>query len=73
MAAKKLPGFILGVSNTEEEIYFHGGGSRIVNDDASGQVNPDSVFWVCSETKLVTYVRIPAILYPHGLVLMTLD
>ncbi|PPQ75927.1 hypothetical protein CVT26_006379 [Gymnopilus dilepis] len=56
LAAKRLPGFILGVSNTEEEIYFHGGGLRIVNDDASGQVNPDSVFWVCSETKLVTYI-----------------
>ncbi|KAF8905737.1 beta-lactamase [Gymnopilus junonius] len=54
--SKKTPGFILGVSNTDGEIYFNGGGSRIQNDLGSGEVNPDSIFWICSQTKLITAV-----------------
>jgi len=51
--AKKTPGFILGVSNIDDEIYFHGGGPSVVDDPTSGEINPDSVFWLCSQTKLI--------------------
>ncbi|KAF8964756.1 beta-lactamase/transpeptidase-like protein [Flammula alnicola] len=51
--AKKIPGFVFGVSNVDGEIFFQGGGTNIVNDPASGEVNPDSVFWLCSQTKMI--------------------
>ncbi|KAF8909682.1 beta-lactamase [Gymnopilus junonius] len=53
LKTKKTPGFILGVTNVDGEIYFHGGGPKVVNDDASGEINQDSVFWLCSQTKLI--------------------
>lgn len=53
IAAKKIPGFVLGVSNIEREIYFRGGGTNVVHDPSSGEVNPDSVFWICSQTKMI--------------------
>ena len=45
-----------GVSNLDEEIYFHGGGSNVVGDPSSGEVGPDSILWICSQTKLITAV-----------------
>ncbi|KAF8964753.1 beta-lactamase [Flammula alnicola] len=51
--ARKIPGFILGVSNIDGEIYFQGGGVNVAGDPASGEVNPDSVFWICSQTKMI--------------------
>ncbi|PPQ97279.1 hypothetical protein CVT26_006672 [Gymnopilus dilepis] len=54
LESKKTPGFVLGVSNADEEIYFNGGGLRVIDNPAEGQVNPDSVFWICSQTKLIT-------------------
>ncbi|KDR77244.1 hypothetical protein GALMADRAFT_246540 [Galerina marginata CBS 339.88] len=56
LEAKKVPGFTLGISNIDEEIYFDGGGSNIVDDPTSGEINPDSVFWICSQTKLIAHL-----------------
>ncbi|PPQ90094.1 hypothetical protein CVT25_012258 [Psilocybe cyanescens] len=53
---KKIPGFVFGVSNSDEEIYFKGTGYRVVNDPNSGEVVPDSVFWVCSQAKLIVHL-----------------
>ena len=52
-----IPGFNIGVSNVDEEIYFNGGGPHAVGDPTSPDVNPDSIFWICSQTKLITAVR----------------
>jgi hypothetical protein len=64
LAAKKIPGFVLGVSNIEREIYFQGGGTNVIGDLSSGEVNPDSVFWICSQTKMIAAVRPPFLLTP---------
>ena len=45
-----------GVSNLDEEIYFNGGGPKVVGDASSGEVGPDSVMWLCSQTKLIVSV-----------------
>ena len=45
-----------GVSNLDEEIYFHGGGPNVVGDPSSGEVGPDSIMWICSQTKLIAAV-----------------
>jgi Beta-lactamase len=47
---------VYGVSNLDEEIYFHGGGPNVVGDPSSGEVSPDSIMWLCSQTKLITSV-----------------
>jgi len=53
---KRIPGFVFGASAIDEEIYFKGGGCKVVNDPSSGQVDPDSVFWVCSQTKFIVHL-----------------
>ena len=46
-----------GVTNLDEEIYFNGGGPNVVGDPSSGEVGPDSIMWICSQTKLIASVR----------------
>lgn len=52
-----MPGFVLGVSNMDEEIYFGGGGPKSIGSRQTETVNPDSVFWICSQTKMIVAVR----------------
>ena len=53
---KKLPCVTYGVSTVDdEEIYFNYGGFNSVDDPASGEVNKDSIFRICSQTKLITH------------------
>ena len=47
---------MFGVTNLDDEIYFHGGGPNVVGDPSSGEVGPDSVMWICSQTKLIASV-----------------
>lgn len=52
-----LPAIIGGVTTVDDEIYFNAAGKKLVNDSSSsGSVDPDSVFMVCSMTKLLTHV-----------------
>lgn len=53
---KKIPGIVLGVANVEREIYFQGGGYHRFNDSSSGEISPNSVFWICSQTKMIAAV-----------------
>ncbi|KAJ3505256.1 hypothetical protein NLJ89_g7511 [Agrocybe chaxingu] len=53
---QKIPGFVFGVSTVDETIYFNAGGTNVLNDPNSGNVNKDSVFWICSQTKLITHL-----------------
>jgi CubicO group peptidase (beta-lactamase class C family) len=52
----KIPGFALGATTAEGEIYFGTGGYRTLDDPTSGKVDPDTVFWICSMTKLIAHV-----------------
>ncbi|KAF8169815.1 beta-lactamase/transpeptidase-like protein [Pholiota molesta] len=52
----KIPGFALGATTAEGEIYFGTGGYRTLDDPASGKVDPDTVFWICSMTKLIAHI-----------------
>ncbi|PPQ68606.1 hypothetical protein CVT24_005424 [Panaeolus cyanescens] len=51
-----VPGFVYGVTSTEEEIFFSGGGNKIAGDPTSDPIDPDAVFWVCSMTKMIGHV-----------------
>ena len=55
---KKIPCAVGGVSTVDdEEIYFNCAGFKSVDDPSSGEINKDSIFWICSQTKLITNVR----------------
>ncbi|KAH6909517.1 beta-lactamase [Coprinopsis sp. MPI-PUGE-AT-0042] len=52
----RLPGFVLAVSNVDEELYVKGSGRHNDDEPNSREAGPDSVFWVCSLTKLITAI-----------------
>ncbi|KAF5310942.1 hypothetical protein D9619_008157 [Psilocybe cf. subviscida] len=51
-----LPAFAAGATSADAELYFKTAGKKLVNDNSSEDVNADSVFWICSMTKLVTHI-----------------
>ena len=51
-----LPGFVLAVSSVDGELYVNGGGRHNFDDRDSRKADRDSVFWICSLTKLITAV-----------------
>ncbi|TEB29645.1 beta-lactamase/transpeptidase-like protein [Coprinellus micaceus] len=55
-AENKLPGFALAVSSIDEQLYASAGGYKTFGVPSSGRVTPESVFWICSMTKLVTSI-----------------
>jgi len=58
MEEKKLSCVICGVSTVDdEEIYFNSGGYHSMDDPSSGKIDKDSIFWICSQTKLVAHAR----------------
>ncbi|KJA17770.1 hypothetical protein HYPSUDRAFT_45930 [Hypholoma sublateritium FD-334 SS-4] len=56
VAGRTIPGFALGATTVEGEIYFNSGGYRNADDLASGEVNGDTVFWICSMTKMIAHI-----------------
>ncbi|TFK75714.1 beta-lactamase [Pluteus cervinus] len=54
----EAPAIVYGVSNLEGEIVFAQTGQRVLNDPSSGTVDKNSIFWVCSQTKLVTSLAV---------------
>ncbi|KAF9474844.1 beta-lactamase/transpeptidase-like protein [Pholiota conissans] len=52
----KVSGFVFGVTSADGEIYFNGRGHHIIDDPTSSEMSPDSVFAICSQTKLITHI-----------------
>ncbi|KAH9474873.1 Acyltransferase calJ [Psilocybe cubensis] len=53
---KKIPGFVFGASNLDGEIYFNATGFKVIDDPNSGEITPDSVYWICSQTKFIVHL-----------------
>lgn len=53
---KDLPGIIVGVADVDGEIYFKGSRNKVIRDPTSGEIDADSVLWICSQTKMITAV-----------------
>ncbi|KAJ7146165.1 beta-lactamase/transpeptidase-like protein [Mycena epipterygia] len=53
---KSTPALFFGVTNVDEVIYMHQAGAKLVNDPSSGAIDEDTVFWLCSQTKLITTI-----------------
>ncbi|KAF9051731.1 beta-lactamase/transpeptidase-like protein [Panaeolus papilionaceus] len=53
-----IPAVVFTFGNAEEVLYSGCAGRRTVNNPASDPVNGDSVFWICSQTKLITTIAL---------------
>lgn len=65
MEGKRTPGLVFGVTNAERELCWAYAGTGVLGDASSGAVTPDSVFWICSQGKLILSVRIHTFLIYH--------
>jgi hypothetical protein len=55
------PPFVFGVTTAQGEVYFKGTGTKKLGDITSGGADADTVFWVCSQSKLITHVSSPPV------------
>ncbi|KAJ3541788.1 hypothetical protein NMY22_g3753 [Coprinellus aureogranulatus] len=51
-----IPPFVFGVTTSEGEVYFKGSGNKHLGDPSKGEIDADSVFWLCSQSKLMTHL-----------------
>ncbi|KAJ6492574.1 beta-lactamase/transpeptidase-like protein [Mycena vitilis] len=56
VSSKTSGGVFFGVTTVDEAVYMGAAGTKLVDDPASGAVNEDTVFWQCSQTKLITTI-----------------
>ncbi|KAJ7459752.1 beta-lactamase/transpeptidase-like protein [Mycena latifolia] len=54
--SRSTPALFFGVTNVDGEIYMRQAGTKLVGDPSSGFIDEDSVFWLCSQTKLITTI-----------------
>ncbi|KAF9541421.1 beta-lactamase/transpeptidase-like protein [Agrocybe pediades] len=52
----KVPGASLVVGSPDTELYFGASGVQSFGDPSAGNVDRNSIFWVCSHTKLVVTI-----------------
>ncbi|KAJ6512870.1 beta-lactamase/transpeptidase-like protein [Mycena sanguinolenta] len=56
VASKLTPALFFGVTNAEGPLYLRTVGTKLVDDPASDPIDEDTVFWLCSQTKLITTI-----------------
>ncbi|KAF7374587.1 hypothetical protein MSAN_00343300 [Mycena sanguinolenta] len=56
VTSKSTPALFFGVTNAEGPLYLRTVGTKLVDDPASDPIDEDTVFWVCSQTKLITTI-----------------
>ncbi|KAJ7629725.1 beta-lactamase/transpeptidase-like protein [Mycena polygramma] len=56
VSSKTSGGVFFGVTTADEAVYIRTAGTKLIDDPASGAVNEDTVFWLCSQTKLITSI-----------------
>ncbi|KAK7016339.1 beta-lactamase/transpeptidase-like protein [Favolaschia claudopus] len=56
VSSKSTPALFFGVTNAEGLSYLRAEGTRIVDDPSSGAIDEDTLFWLCSQTKLITTI-----------------
>jgi hypothetical protein len=58
-SSKSTGGLFFGVTTADQVIYMHQEGTKFVDDPTGGAVDEDTVYWLCSQTKLITTVSSP--------------
>ncbi|KAJ7095985.1 beta-lactamase/transpeptidase-like protein [Mycena belliarum] len=54
--SQTVPALFCGVTDQNGEIFMHQEGRKVVDDPTSAPLDEDAIFWVCSQTKLVTSI-----------------
>ncbi|KAJ7720818.1 beta-lactamase/transpeptidase-like protein [Mycena metata] len=58
VASKSTPAVFFGVTSADGLIYSHTEGKKLVDDPTSADIDEDTVFWLCSQTKLITTIAV---------------
>ncbi|KAJ7168539.1 beta-lactamase [Mycena filopes] len=56
VSSKSTPALFLGVTTAESPIYIHTAGNKLVDDPSSAAIDEHTVYWLCSQTKLITTI-----------------
>ncbi|KAJ6492576.1 beta-lactamase [Mycena vitilis] len=56
VSSKTSSGVFFGVTTADEAVYLRAAGTKLIDDPASGVINEDTVFWLCSQTKMITTI-----------------
>ncbi|KAJ7852088.1 beta-lactamase [Mycena olivaceomarginata] len=56
VASKTTGAVFFGVTSADGPIYLHTVGMKLPDDPKSGAIDEDTVFWLCSQTKLITTI-----------------
>ncbi|KAJ7927592.1 beta-lactamase [Mycena leptocephala] len=51
---QSTPALFFGVTTADGPIYMHQEGKKLVDDPTSDSIDEDTVYWLCSQTKLIT-------------------
>ncbi|KAF7365334.1 hypothetical protein MVEN_00405400 [Mycena venus] len=51
-----LPALFCGVTDRNGEIFMHQAGRKVLRDQSSAPLDEDTIFWICSQTKLLTSI-----------------
>ncbi|KAJ7857678.1 beta-lactamase/transpeptidase-like protein [Mycena olivaceomarginata] len=51
-----LPALFCGVTDHNGEIFMHQTGRKVLGDPLSDRLDENAVFWICSQTKLITSI-----------------
>ncbi|KAJ7500942.1 beta-lactamase/transpeptidase-like protein [Mycena galericulata] len=54
--SKSTPALFFGITTADEEIYTRQTGTKFFDDSSSGSIDEDTVFWLCSQTKLIVTI-----------------
>ncbi|KAH9474867.1 Acyltransferase calJ [Psilocybe cubensis] len=57
-AEKNLPGFLFAATTIDEEIYSKATGYNVLDKPESGKIDDESIFWICSQTKMITHLAL---------------
>ncbi|KAJ6584872.1 beta-lactamase/transpeptidase-like protein [Mycena capillaripes] len=54
--SNSLPALFFGVSDENGEFFMHQEGRKILGDPSSDPLDENTIFWICSQTKLITSI-----------------
>ncbi|KAF8893000.1 beta-lactamase/transpeptidase-like protein [Infundibulicybe gibba] len=70
--SRRLPAVVFGATDTDGATFFASSGFNDMDDASKGSVDEDSVFWICSKTKLIACLAILQLVERGKLTLDTL-
>ncbi|KAJ6507849.1 beta-lactamase/transpeptidase-like protein [Mycena vitilis] len=56
VSSKSTPALFFGVTTADGPLYTRTAGTKVVDDPTSDAIDEDTVFWLCSQTKLITAI-----------------